>query len=187
MARILQNAHPRKEEFHEGYNNLVILTETNGKAAVCIEYEYFKYVSFAIHFAPTLAYILGFSDYMAIDAGWMSTFGGELHTHNKRQYYTKYGMSPFNLNMRQIYVFCDIIQPCQVGSEQMQLMRILPIDAATYLIPANLFISMSTHRVIKDRINIIRIWIMEYLNGPPLKLLDTVFVKLIFELANESV
>ena len=52
MARILQNAHLRKEEFHEGYNNLVILTQTNGKAAVCIEYEYFKYVSFAIHFAP---------------------------------------------------------------------------------------------------------------------------------------
>src|SRR5277367_314722 len=131
-----------------------------------------------------------FSDYMAIDAGWMSTFNGELHTHNKRQYYTKYGMSPFDLNkntLRQIYVFCDIIQPCQVGSEQRQLMRILLIDAATNLIPANLFISMSTHRVIKDRINIIRIWITEHLNSPPLKLRDTVFVKLIFELANESI
>ena len=75
----------------------------------------------------------------------------------------------------------------QVGSEQMQLMRILPIDAATNLIPANLFIAMSTHRVIKDRINIIRIWITEHLNSPPLKLRDIVFVKLIFELANQSV
>src|SRR5277367_5127247 len=190
MARILQNAHPSKKEFHEGYNNLVILTEINGKAAVCIDFEYFKYVSIAIHFAPTLAYILGFSDYMAIDVGWQDKFSDGSHTHNKQQYYTRRAMSPFDFNkntLRQIYVFCDIIQPCQVGSEQRQLMRILPIDATTNLIPANLFISMATHRVIKDRINIIRIWITEHLNSPPLKLRDTVFVKLIFELANESI
>src|SRR5277367_6639117 len=108
-------------------NNLVILTQIKGKAVVCIEYDYFRYVSFSIHFAPALAYILGFSDYLAIDAGWIGTFDGELVTHNKRQYYSKHPISPYDLNkntLRQIYVFCDIIQPCQVGSEQMQLMRI---------------------------------------------------------------
>src|SRR5277367_1430594 len=93
IAHMLQYAHPRKKEFHEGYNNLVILTEINGKAAVCIDFDYFKYVSIAIHFAPTLAYILGFSDYMAIDAGWMGTFNDGSHTHNKQQFYTRRAMS----------------------------------------------------------------------------------------------
>src|SRR5277367_3626416 len=112
------------------------------------------------------------------------------HWHTFSYYFSKYAISPYDLNkntLRQIYVLCDIIQPCQVGSDQMQLMRILPIDVATNLIPANIFIAMSSHRVIKDKINVIRISITEYLNGPPLKLRDTVFVKLIFELANESV
>ena len=61
-------------------------------------------------------------------------------------------------------------------------MRMLPIDAISYQIPANLFVIMAYHRVNRSRVDVIRIWIQEFMDSEPMEFRVEVNVKLIFEL-----
>jgi hypothetical protein len=173
----------------------VMFTECMQKATVITSGAFMKDTNFAIKLPQEIQHILGFTQYLSHDIGWVSPYVEANPVEEVKSLIEWRGTStdksvgilsaewPWDLTkntIRAFWVWCDIIQPNIVNDQMLPLLRIVLVDISENQISYAMFGNLHYARLNSGKIQKIRIWITEDPDKQPIKFRGEVIVKLQF-------
>jgi hypothetical protein len=174
----------------------VMFTECMQKATVITSGAFMKDTQFAIKLPQEIQHILGFTQYLSHDIGWVSPYveanpieevksliGEWRGTSTDKSVGILSAEWAWDLTkntIRAFWVWCDIIQPNIVNDKMAPLLRIVPVDVSENQISYAMFGNLHYARLNSGKIQKIRIWITEDPDTEPIKFRGEVIVRLQF-------
>ena len=156
---------------------------SDDKMRIClnVDKDYLNLTNVRVKFHNSLQLMLGYLKHIGVDLGWHDWPSPRPNTVKQLEWVAIGSFDVHRASLRSVCVFCDIIEPSIVGSDQLPLLQMLPIDVESHQVASGFFSSLSFCRVNSGRISKIRIWITESLDSNPIIFTDDVYITLYFE------